>query len=161
MRTKTESKPLGIVLLVLYCIISGLMAVPLGCTSAAVGAVPGIDAGLEPLGYLVMLMGLVSLAEAYGVWTLQSWGRYLAQFNSAVSILIVFFSMLGMGGIFSGSKFSYFITLVAAGLTLYYMSRDDIKALFDELEEDDFGTPIGRREPVLSAKDKEILERDY
>ncbi len=161
MRNKTESKPLGIVLLVLYCVVSGLMAIPLGCTGVAVGAVPGVDAGLEPLGYLMMLMGLVSIAQAYGLWTLQSWGRYLAQFGSVVSILIVLFSLLGMGGVFSASKFSYFITVLIAGLTLYYMAREDIKLLFDEQEGDVFAGVTERREPTLSSKDKEIIERDY
>nr|WP_314901525.1 hypothetical protein [uncultured Deefgea sp.] len=161
MKTETESKPLGIVLLALYCIVNGLMAIPLGCTGAAVGAVPGVDAGLEPLGYLLMVMGLLSLAEAYGVWTLQSWGRFLAQFNSVISILIVFFSVLGMGGVFTSTKLTYFITVLISGWVLYYMSRDDIKPLFEEQEDDDFGGPMGRREPMLSSKDNEILERDY
>ena len=33
--------------------------------------------------------------------------------------------------------------------------------LFGESEDDDFDGPVGRREPTLSSKDNEILERDY
>src|SRR5437667_1413229 len=81
-----RTKPFGITLIAICSVLFGLICLPVGCTAAFVSQVPGTSLFLSVAGMVVALFGVLLLAGAYGLWTLQEWGRSLTFWLCAISI---------------------------------------------------------------------------
>jgi hypothetical protein len=71
---RDQPKPAGVVLIAVCSALFGLGMVPVGCTAASLGAFPD-GTRLVLAGFLISIVGVFLVASAYGLWTLQPWGR--------------------------------------------------------------------------------------
>src|SRR5260370_40957526 len=93
---------------------------PLGITIIAIvigiQAIFSIIAGIQSLGVITLILGILSLLLAWGLWTLQSWAFRPAVVLEALNIITGLFT-LGPGG-------SVFIRPIFSALILAYLLRD-------------------------------------
>lgn len=83
-----KSKPVGLVVIALYSALLGLAAVLIG------------SADFSGAGFFVAAFGVLLLASAYGLWTLQPWGRACAWWLYAAFIpigLLAIFQRMSAG----------------------------------------------------------------
>jgi hypothetical protein len=94
----------------------------------ALGDLPAFDkVGLW--GWLAVATGIVWLAAALGLWSLQPWARFFAMFIAGIAIfeaVLAFFQ-------FPGSGIGFAMAIMPA-LILWYLSTDDVRAAFDGVE---------------------------
>lgn len=132
-RIMYDRKPLGIVLITLLCTFWGVLLVLTGyVTSVAIG-VRGAPAYAGVYGFLSVVLGLAMLASAYGLWTLQTWGRACA-IGSEIATLVL--STLSLVGLFLGGRVATG-TVIASGLgfalmllALRYLQSDAVRQMY-------------------------------
>ncbi len=100
---------------------------PLGITIIAIvigiQAILSIIAGIQSLGVITLILGILSLLLAWGLWTLQSWAFWTAVVLEALNIISGLFS-LGQGGY-------VIVSLIFSVLILLYLLRDrSVRAAF-------------------------------
>ncbi len=149
----TNGKPLGIVVIVIISVISGVAEVALGSTVAAIpnlmgfvttgltamGGQGGVDASvhiasLKIAGIAVALFasGVLTVAAAYGLWNFIGWGRVLAVVLYGIELfvgLILFFTSLGS----MQTAGAIALQLMGFGITIWmlvYLFRPTIRNLF-------------------------------
>jgi hypothetical protein len=146
----SRSKPLGITLVALYSALSALMLIPAGCTITLLGQVPGIGGFASIFGYFSSLLGLLSCAVVYGLWTLQEWGRSLAYWFYIVSIplgVIAIFPPLAGQKATAGNAVFQLVSIAIDLIVVAYLSKQQIKDLFSGSNVSTFSTVANRREP--------------
>jgi hypothetical protein len=128
-----KSKPLGVVLIALWSGLFGLASIPIGCTSAFVSGLPGAGPLFVLFGLAIMAMGVLLLASAYGLWTMQPWGCTLAWWIYLASIPL---GVLAIFPIFPGQQMTggnTVLQLIGIGIDLAviaYLSDSELRALF-------------------------------
>lgn len=143
-----NKKPFGITLIVLYSALTALLLIPAGCTSSLLGGLPQQGSLFAFMGFAFTLIGLLSLAVVYGLWTLQKWGRSLAFWLYLVSIpLGVLATFIPMDGYMRtpGNVITQIIGIAIDLVVISYLTRRDVKALFDEEETSSFSSWANRR----------------
>ena len=94
----------------------------------ALGELPAYESvGLW--GWLAIGTGILWLAAAFGLWSLQPWARMFAQVIAGIGVfeaVLAFFQFPG-SGIGLGM-------LIMPALILWYLSSDDVKAAFGEAD---------------------------
>ncbi|WP_457550237.1 hypothetical protein [Archaeoglobus sp.] len=129
---------------------------PTGVTILAVlyalGGIFGVVRGALSLNFIPLVMGIVELAIAYGLWNGQNWGRILVMIFSILGIIggavmaalgptlmILMFKASPMMatnmGMFMGVISTIFtvsgiIGIVVNAIILYYMTRPHVKEFF-------------------------------
>lgn len=145
-----RAKPLGITLIALYSALAAFMLVPVGCAASLVGQAPGIGGFVGILGYLFTLLGLVSCAVVYGLWTLQDWGRSLAYWLYLASIplgLIAIFPPLAGAKVTAGNTVLQLVTIAIDLFIIVYLSKPNVIQLFSPSAAQDTGDFSQKREP--------------
>jgi uncharacterized membrane protein (DUF2068 family) len=110
------------------------MALPVGCTATMVSQLPGTSALLSLVSFAAVAVGILLLAAAYGLWTIQPWGRALAWWVYVVSIPL---GVLAMLGLFPGQETSNANTLFQGlGIAIdfacvIYLGRPEVVGIFD------------------------------
>jgi hypothetical protein len=128
-----QQRPTGITILAVLSAIGGVLGVFGGFSLVVLGSAVGVatgEAGLGALGFvfggLTLILGFVGIALAFGFWTLRPWawplGVILELVNIGVSVAQV---ALGYASIFSVA-----ISVVVAGIILYYLNQPHIKRAF-------------------------------
>lgn len=143
-------KPLGIVLIALYSAFLALMLIPAGCTITLLGQVPGLGGFASMLGYLSSLLGLLSCAVVYGLWTLQEWGRSLAFWLYVLSIplgVIAVFPPLAGPQATAGNTVFQLVSIAIDLIVVAYLSKQQVKDLFSGSNASTVSTIARRREP--------------
>ncbi|KAA0009146.1 MAG: hypothetical protein FE036_01105 [Thermoplasmata archaeon] len=113
-------KPGGIVVLAVLYIIEGLFGIAYGAMMIGGGGMLGFTglgiAGslLIGMGAIVLIIGLIDFAVAYGLWNLQSWARTAA----------IIFAIIGLLGFPIGTIISIII--------LWYLFKPEIKEAFGQ-----------------------------
>ena len=91
----------------------------------ALGDLPAFDhVGLW--GWLAVATGIVWLAAALGLWSLQPWARFFAMFIAGLALfeaVLAFFQFTGSGVGFAMS--------IMPLLILWYLNTDDVKTAFE------------------------------
>ena len=80
-------------------------------------------------GWLAVATGIVWIAAALGLWSLQPWARWFAMFIAGIALfeaVLAFFQ-------FPGSGIGFAMAIMPA-LILWYLSTDDVRAAFDGVE---------------------------
>ncbi len=144
-------RPFGLVWVVFYWIINGLLAIPLGyiiaCMGSALGGTnemtrnmfgsrgfgesggtPALAAAfLEFIGLLVFHFGLILLVACYGLWTYRKWGlslaRGLAVASFALNVLIFILGIISRAGIVAG----LIGMVISAGILVYLYGYADLR----------------------------------
>jgi hypothetical protein len=128
-----QQRPTGITILAVLSAIGGVLSVFGGFSLAFLGSVVGAatgEGGIGAMGFvfggLVLILGFIGIALAYGFWTLRPWawplGVVLELVNIGVAIAQV---ILGYASIFSVA-----ISVVVAGIILYYLNTPTVKRAF-------------------------------
>lgn len=150
----TKGKPLGIVVIVILSVVSGMVEMGLGSvitiipefmglaiTSRLMGAgfESGVDASVHiaslkiaGIGVALFASGVLTLAASYGLWSFIGWGRVLAIVLYSVGLLvglILFFTSLDV----AQTAGSIALQLIGFGVTIWiqiYLFRPHIRNLF-------------------------------
>ncbi len=144
-----KSKPAGIVLIALCSGLFGLGMVPVGCTAAFLGGLPGGEA-FSVVGLLISALGVFLLASAYGLWTLQSWGRAYTWWLYLACIPL---GLIAIFPVFPGQRMSTGNTVLQLTgiaidiVVLVYLGKREVVALFESTETEESFEEYARREP--------------
>lgn len=146
----TRSKPLGIILIALYSGLFGLASFPLGCTAILLSGAPGVGALPSIVGFFVTVLGILLLASAYGLWTIQPWGRAFSWWLYAISIPLGALSILGL---FPGQQASVgntifqLLGIAVDCLIIWYLGRTEAQYLFEQGGASNDYAEYSKREP--------------
>jgi hypothetical protein len=142
-------RPLGVVLIGIYDVVCGGAALSLGLTGVWLGELIGelpvfLIPVHAPLAVTVLSLataglGAVVLSAAYGMWTLQAWGRRLQAVLCVVDIPLETFLLFATHPT-AGSLLGV-AALLIDGAILVYIGRPTVRALYadDALDVDDAG----------------------
>ncbi|HEY6280521.1 MAG TPA: hypothetical protein VIW72_01835 [Burkholderiales bacterium] len=145
-----QSKPLGIVLIALYSGLFGLVSFPIGCTAILVSGAPGTGALFSIFSFLITAVGILLLASAYGLWTLQSWGRNFSWWLYVISIPLGAMSIfvLPPGQHMSeGNTILQLLGIAVDLVIIWYLAEPEVAALFGPEGSADGDAEYSRREP--------------
>jgi hypothetical protein len=128
-----QQRPTGITILAVLSAIGGVLGVFGGFTLAFLGSVVGAvagEGGIGALGFvfggLTLILGFIGIALAYGFWTLRPWAWPLGVLLELVNIGVAVAQVaLGYASFFSAA-----ISVVVAGIILYYLNQPHIKRAF-------------------------------
>ncbi len=119
-------RPLGVTILAVLSGIGGILAILGGLALGAMAGAGGLSGmeGMEGLGPLMaygstmaIIMGLINLIIAYGLWNGKSWAWWLTVVFAALNALMSLVSMM-------------IVSLVIAAVIIWYMLRPHVKAFF-------------------------------
>jgi hypothetical protein len=156
-----ENRPAGLVLFTLYFSLTGLLLAGWGCWALVLGTQPWLGDRVLLTLLLALFMGIVQLAQSYGLWTLQPWGRQLTLSLSALSAVytvLVWLRVLGVGP-FPPSPILLVLSLLLSLAALVYFNLAPVKAAFlsdSEMQARQFIDGEGMR-----GGDQDILNRRY
>jgi len=91
----TARRPFGITILAILMFISAVIEIIGGLTSV-IGNTPTGTASDVLLGWFPLVLGVVTLILAWGLWTLKPWAYWGTLVVEIVNILIHFFGFLGL-----------------------------------------------------------------
>ena len=120
------SRPTGITILAILAGIGGVFGLLGGFVIMGAGAL--VFGGVGAIfGLAVLALAGLSLAFAYGAWTLKPWAWPLGVVLAGASIIVAVLEII-LGG--SGYLFNGVITAILYGVVLYYLNQPGIKTLF-------------------------------
>ena len=91
----TMRRPLGITIIAILLFISAVIEI-LGGLSSVMGAPPTGTLSDVLLGWFPLILGIIELVLAWGLWTLKSWAYWATLLAEIVIILVHFFGFLGL-----------------------------------------------------------------
>jgi lysylphosphatidylglycerol synthetase-like protein (DUF2156 family) len=131
------SRPLGVTIISILMIISGIVSIVSGLIGV-VGAlslstispqsdVATLSIGLMGVSIFIIILGVATLAIAWGLLKGKRWAWIITVIISIISILL---SIIGiaMGGYYQ------VITLILYGVILYYLYKTDVKTYFGKIK---------------------------
>ena len=130
-----QARPTGVTILAILALIGGVLGVFGGLTITVLGGVVttvsgGLGGIVVILGILLLALSVVELALAYGFWTLQPWAWQLGFVLQVASVALAVLQVLSGGLSFA----NILITLVVAGIVLYYLNTPDVRKAFSAPE---------------------------
>jgi hypothetical protein len=132
----TRPKPLGIVLVAIYTVLSGILWFFVSLVSIFLTAIPGISVIAYLLGALATASGIFSLAAVYGLWTLQKWGLKLTYwlYVIAIPLGIAFIFPVLPGSEITTENTVYQLVLVVIDMAvIFYLGKVEISVLYGDL----------------------------
>lgn len=91
----TRKRPLGITIIAILLFISALIEI-IGGISSVVGNTPTGTISDVLLGWFPLVMGVIELVMAWGLWTIKPWAYWGTLAVEVINILIHFFGFLGL-----------------------------------------------------------------
>jgi len=88
-------RPLGITIIAILLFISAIIEI-IGGISSVIGTTPTGTLSEVLLGWFPLVLGLIELVLAWGLWTLKSWAYWGTLVAEIVLILVHFFGFLGL-----------------------------------------------------------------
>jgi uncharacterized membrane protein (DUF2068 family) len=128
-----KAKPAGVVLIAVCSGLFGLGMVPVGCAAASLGAFPG-GTMISFAGVLISALGVFLIASAYGLWTLQPWGRAYAWWLYLGCIplgVLAIFPLLPGQTMSVGNTVMQLIGIAIDIAVLIYLARPEVARLFE------------------------------
>ena len=133
MQGGTVQRPTGVTILAVLAAIFGVFGILAGLAAVGLGGFAGAVAGAAVGGAVVigglilLVVSVVELALAYGFWTLKPWAW---QWGIVLAVVQVVIAVLGAVGIFSGGLSNALISIVIAGIIVYYLNKPEIRSAF-------------------------------
>ena len=118
--TGAAERPLGITIMAVLSAIGGIFGLLAALVFFGLGGIAFVG------GLIILAYSLLSLAVAYGFWTLQPWAWPLGVGVQALGIVQAVLQFLNDGSNF----FSLLISLAIAGVILWYLFQPHVKAAF-------------------------------
>ena|ERR1044071_4755281 len=127
MAPASGARPQGVTILAVLSAIGGVLGLLGSLALIGLGGVVGTDLGgmAMILGLVTLVLSVLEIAFAYGAWTLKPWGWTLGIVVAVIS-LVSSLLVVVMGGSITGQ----IISIVIAGVILYYLMQPNIKAAF-------------------------------
>jgi len=119
------ARPTGITILAVLSAIGGVLSLFSGFVVLGLGSAIFGGAGAL-LGLVILALAGLSIALAWGFWTLQPWAWPLGVVLEGASILLAIVQFFGA----NTSIVSTLISIAVAGVILYYLNQPGIRALF-------------------------------
>lgn len=119
------ARPTGITILAVLSGISGVLGLFGGFVVFGLGAAILGGAGAI-LGLAILALAALSIALAWGFWTMQPWAWPLGVVLEVASIVLAAVQFL----VADTGIFSTIVSVAIAGVILYYLNQPTIKALF-------------------------------
>ena len=141
MNTSTTPRPLGVTVIAILNIISGIVMILAGIGLAAAGAILPAMTSIDPnaqgqlavagflgvagafLGGIMIILGIISFIVAWGLLKGKAWAWIVTVILSVISIIIAIISLFG-------GNFGSIISIIISGVIIYYMFRPHVKAYF-------------------------------
>ena len=130
-------RPTGVTILAVLCVIGGLLALIFGSLFTFMGpAIPALAAATEEaaamvsgpmiigLGVWSLVMGLLYLITAYGLFGLKPWAWMVAVVVQVLALIS------HLAGLLQGQVAGALVGSLIAGAILYYLLRPHVKAAF-------------------------------
>jgi len=162
----TSQRQFGIVFIVIWSVISGLsylgssvfISLIGGFIGEVIGAITGsgaVSAIVAILSILFLLLGILMISGAIGLWQLAEWGRQLIIWTRVVEILLGFMS-LGIGLSEAARQTGTGSILIISGLfeiiisivIIAYLVREEVQVLFQQEITPIESQQIGRQQVV-------------
>jgi hypothetical protein len=124
MSAPTVTRPTGITILAVLAAIGGIIGLFGGFVVTFGGTVLFGGAGTL-LGLALLAFSALSIAFAWGAWTMQPWAWPLGVVIAAGEIVLAIVWIIG-----GASIFSEIVNIVVYGAVLYYLNQPTIKSLF-------------------------------
>ncbi|MEI8333670.1 MAG: hypothetical protein WCH74_07440 [Chloroflexota bacterium] len=128
-----QQRPTGITILAVLSAIGGVFGIFGGFLVVMGGGILGAATGsasvggaVVVLGVVTLVLGIVGLALAYGFWTLQPWAWPLGVALEVINIGVAIAQVVTG----SSSIPSVAISVIVAGVILYYLTQPAIKRAF-------------------------------
>ncbi len=90
-----RKRPLGITIIAILLFISAIIEI-IGGISSVNGTIPTGSLSSVLLGWFPLILGIIELVLAWGLWTLKSWAYWGTLVVEIVNILVHFFGFLGL-----------------------------------------------------------------
>ena len=90
-----RKRPLGITIIAILLFISAVIEI-IGGISSVIGSTPTGTLSAVLLGWFPLILGVIELLLAWGLWTLKPWAYWGTLVVEIVIILIHFFGFLGL-----------------------------------------------------------------
>ena len=141
MQTSHGSRPLGVTIIAILNIISGIVMLFAGFGLAAASSLVPTISTIDPnaagqmaiaslaggaataIGAILIVLGIISFIVAWGLLKARGWAWIVTIILSIISLVIGVISLVG-GNIGS------IVNIVIAGVIIYYMYRPHVKAYF-------------------------------
>jgi hypothetical protein len=141
MQTSRGTRPLGITIIAILNIISGIVMIFAGSGLAAASSLMPTISTIDPnaagqmaiaslaggaataIGAVLIILGIVSFIVAWGLLKAKGWAWIVTIILSIISLVIGVISLVG-GNVGS------IVNIVIAGVIIYYMYRPHVKAYF-------------------------------
>lgn len=136
---KLEERPLGVTVLAILHIIGALVSFAVGIVAVWLGHQisfePIFDSRfLATYATFVVIIGIIFLLLAYGLWNGKSWGWSLLRFFLLLGLLVGVISLALVLPFSAGASFFDYaeavISIAVNLLILYYITRPHVKAFF-------------------------------
>jgi hypothetical protein len=139
--TGTGTRPLGVSIIAILNVISGIIMLIGGVGLAAVGsALPTmttvnpnaggqmalvglLGGGAAAVGAVLIVLGIVSFIVAWGLFKGKGWAWTVTIILSAISVIMGIVSLVG-------GNFGAIVNIIIAGVVIYYLYRPHVKAYF-------------------------------
>lgn len=127
----SQARPLGVTILAILAAIGGVFGALGGIGIVFLGGVAatvtgGLGAIVAILGLVLLALSVVELVLAYGFWMLRQWAWKLGFILEAAAVLLGIVQVLAGGSSIS----SLLVTVVVAGIILYYLNTPDVRKAF-------------------------------
>lgn len=117
-------RPLGVTILAILSALGGIMAILGGMAIMGVSALASeIGALGAAIGGITLIMGLIQLVIAWGLWTGKGWAWLLGLIFGVLGILMALASMVG-------GNFSSLVSLAINAIIVYCLYTPPVKAFF-------------------------------
>ena len=129
--TPTAARPTGITILAVLAAIGGVLGILAGIAIVGIGGFAAASSGTAAYfglgavaGIIVLALGVLNLAFAYGAWTLKPWAWPLGVGLQVASLIWAGLAILG------GDVSGQIIGIAISAIILYYLFQPNIKAVF-------------------------------
>jgi hypothetical protein len=123
-----QQRPTGVAVLAVAAAVLGVLAILAAGAwwnaSEGLAWLPRIHGGEKLIALVLLGVGLLELVLAYGAWMLRPWAWTL---GVALEIVVIVLAVLQLGRL----EFArHIVTIVIAGVTLWYLATPRVRAAF-------------------------------
>ena len=120
--------PFGVILLGIVALAAGIAYIVMGLqmtTAVTFGPLP-TGTGTWFWGWVIVITGVIFVAAAFALWSLQAWAWLLAYFLAILGVIEAIFALLGTGNLSYAMATTFFPLLI-----LWYLHREPVKKAFN------------------------------
>lgn len=119
-------RPSGVTVLAILAWVGAALSILAGLGMFAVGgAVAGVGGGfVAGLGVFLLVLGVAYAVVGWGLWTRQRWAWYATLAVEALAVV------LGLMSLLQGDIVSPIVSLLIAGVVVWYLLKADVQAWF-------------------------------